>query len=201
MSARGCAKQPFAPNCRYNGRMRFTEKQHFPAWVQYLFVGMGTIMPLIIGLASRSLFMFLLVATIDIFTFAVIWVLLGMMRTYVSDSELKVVFGAWPVYTKRIPLDQILDARVEEYNPMKEFGGWGIRGMGKNRALNMDGRRGVRLTLRDGSRWMIGSQAPEELAAALGVEASDAYRQAVEELENIPPVVEVPDEPEQNNLG
>ena len=54
------------------------------------------------------------------------------------------------------------------YSPLVEYGGWGIRGWGKNVALNARGNRGVRLMLMDGRRVLVGSQRAEELAAALG---------------------------------
>ena len=54
------------------------------------------------------------------------------------------------------------------YRPIREYGGWGIRGFGKRRALNMRGDRGVLLIRKDGSTMLIGSQKPRELLAALG---------------------------------
>lgn len=54
-----------------------------------------------------------------------------------------------------------------EYRPVREFGGWGIRGWGANRAYSISGNQGVRLQLRDGNRVLIGTQRPQELAAAI----------------------------------
>jgi len=176
--------------------MRFTEKQDFPTWVQALFLGLWIFIPTISGLGSQNMLVFLSMATMMALVFGSIWYLLGVMKTFVSESELTVVFGYFPVYTKRIPLSSIASAAVEDYNSLREFGGWGIRGLGKNRALNMDGHRGVRLLLNDGSRLMIGSQYPEELFAALSVDQTQ--KQAAEEELNFgatanpgaPPVVD-----------
>jgi hypothetical protein len=54
------------------------------------------------------------------------------------------------------------------YSPLWEYGGWGIRWSPKGKAYNVSGNRGVMLTFRDGRRLLVGSQKPEELAAALG---------------------------------
>lgn len=89
-------------------------------------------------------------------------------RTAVTDRELTVSFGAlFPLYHRRLALADIASIEAVTYSPLGEYGGWGIKwGLG-GMALNARGSRGVRLTLRDGKRILIGSQWPEALAAAL----------------------------------
>ncbi len=93
------------------------------------------------------------------------------MRTTVDKHDLIAQFGyCVPLYWKRIPLETILHARVVEYRPIRNAGGWGIRfgNFEKERCrfLNCRGNRGVLLeTTR--LRWIIGSQQPEQLLAAL----------------------------------
>ena len=53
------------------------------------------------------------------------------------------------------------------YKPILEFGGWGVRGFGSNRAYNINGNRGVQLELTNGDRILIGSQRPGALEAAI----------------------------------
>ncbi len=72
-----------------------------------------------------------------------------------------------------------------QYRPISQYGGWGIRGFGKNRALNARGNRGVLLTKADGSTLMIGSQKPRELLEALarvGVPTQDKLPAAIREF-------------------
>lgn len=106
-------------------------------------------------------------------TLGVILVLVALMRmtTEVDEAGLKVVFGFLPVYTRRIAFSDIGAVAAETYDPLREFGGWGIRGMGKNRALTMQGNQGVRITLKDGSRLLVGSAQAEEFARVLRVRA------------------------------
>ena len=57
---------------------------------------------------------------------------------------------------------------VVEYRPIVDHGGWGIRaGRDGERVLTARGNRGVRLELADGTRLLIGSQRPEELAETI----------------------------------
>jgi hypothetical protein len=90
------------------------------------------------------------------------------LRTTVTEKELSVSFGAlFPFYRRRIATADIVSSEAVTYSPLAEYGGWGIKWGRGGAALNARGNRGVRLTLRDGRRVLVGSQRPEELAEAL----------------------------------
>jgi hypothetical protein len=91
-------------------------------------------------------------------------------KTTVNETNLTVTFGAlFPLYRRQIARTQIATAEAVTYSPLADYGGWGIRGWGKNVALNARGNRGVCLALHDGHRVLIGSQRPEDLAKALAM--------------------------------
>jgi hypothetical protein len=79
--------------------------------------------------------------------------------------------GVWLRYTpltKRfIRFDEIERCEATDYQPLRQYGGWGIRGLGNNRAYNVSGSQGVRLHLRNGDVVVIGSQRSGELALAI----------------------------------
>lgn len=56
---------------------------------------------------------------------------------------------------------------VRKYHPIREFGGWGLRGLGNNRALNVSGNYGIQLTTKDGLKLLIGTNKVEEATEAL----------------------------------
>jgi hypothetical protein len=94
--------------------------------------------------------------------------------TTVAEGAVTVRFG--PFYRMRIPFSEIANAEAVSYRPVRDFGGWGIRGFGRRRALNTRGNLGVLVTRADGSTVLIGSQKPRELLAALargGVRTED----------------------------
>lgn len=142
----------------------FSETQAFAAWV-YVLLGLST---------SVSLGSLVLTPRVPVWfwlwpgaTLALAFNLL-CLRTRVTATAVTVTFGAlFPFYRRRIALCEIASAEAVTYSPLAEYGGWGIRGWGHNVALNARGDRGVRLTLCDGRRLLIGSQKPEALAAAL----------------------------------
>ncbi len=90
------------------------------------------------------------------------------MTTQVTPTQCQVWLGWIPTYRTAVPLATIVSIEIVEYRPIADYGGWGIRrGRDGERVLNARGNRGVRLTLSDGARLLIGSQKPENLALAI----------------------------------
>ncbi len=76
----------------------------------------------------------------------------------------------FPLWSRAVPLTDIVSYEARQYRPLREYGGWGIRfSPHKKRAYNVSGNRGVELKLTDGTQLLIGSQRPEELASAISV--------------------------------
>ncbi len=82
-----------------------------------------------------------------------------------DDAGLHVRF--FPLVKRDIPLEEIARWEARTYRPILEYGGWGIRCGWKGMAYNVGGNRGVQLEFTNGKRLLIGSQRPEELAAAI----------------------------------
>jgi hypothetical protein len=85
--------------------------------------------------------------------------------TIVASDAVTVRYGF--LYRVRIPFSEIAHAEAVSYRPVRDYGGWGIRGLGRRRALNTRGNQGVLITRADGSTILVGSQKPRELLAAL----------------------------------
>jgi hypothetical protein len=114
-------------------------------------------------------------------------ILLGVLTlhqtTTVGTDGVTVRFSF--LYSSRIPFTEIAHAEAVAYRPIRDYGGWGIRGFGRRRALNTRGNQGVLLTRADGSTVLIGSQKPRELLAALaraGVSTEDQLPPEVREF-------------------
>lgn len=67
------------------------------------------------------------------------------------------------------PFSEISSCEVRQYNPMKEYGGWGVRYnfKTKEKAYNVCGNMGIQLYLKNGKKVLIGTQKPDEAKAAL----------------------------------
>lgn len=100
---------------------------------------------------------------------ALVVVLFMPLCTTLQNGTLRVAFGLVPLFVWRFELKDIESVEAVTYRPLRMYTGWGMRrGFDGSRALTMRGNKGVMLHLRNGKRYLIGSQKPEELAAALG---------------------------------
>lgn len=77
--------------------------------------------------------------------------------------------GLWRL--RRVPLDRIEKAETITHDVTRDYGGYGIRPTREGKAYVAGGGRGVRVTLAAGEKLVIGSERPEELAAALSKQA------------------------------
>jgi hypothetical protein len=94
------------------------------------------------------------------------------LRLIVTVTEETVDIHYRPLTRRTIPVADLTRVEARTYSPLREYGGWGIRGLGSNRAYNVRGDQGVELTLLDGRKVLIGSQKAEELALAINTARS-----------------------------
>ena len=106
-----------------------------------------------------------------------LWVIFGVLFpvffislklvTEVRSDGLHIQFFPLLFHTQKIAFEEIESFEIRTYSALKEYGGYGIR-YGKNgKAYNISGSRGVQFQLHDGKGLLLGTQKPEELAAAL----------------------------------
>jgi hypothetical protein len=113
----------------------------------------------------------ILAAFVPLVILILVNVLFAMLRleTVIKQDGIAVWFYPFHLKYKHYPWSKIAQAYVREYNPIGEYGGWGIRlGLfGRGRAYNVSGDKGIQLVFTDGSRLLIGTNKPEEADAAL----------------------------------
>jgi hypothetical protein len=89
------------------------------------------------------------------------------LQTHLSESALYMRFFPFHFSYRKIDFDTIATVYARSYQPLGEFGGWGIRWTPRGRAYNVSGNRGVQLELKNGKNILIGSQHADELASLL----------------------------------
>lgn len=90
------------------------------------------------------------------------------MTTEVAPDACRVWFGWLPTFRRTIPLASIRSVEIVEYNAWKDHGFWGLRiTRDGERVMTARGSHAVRVHLADGTRILIGTQRPEELAGVL----------------------------------
>jgi len=89
------------------------------------------------------------------------------LDTEVTDREVRIRFR--PIHRDwvRYDFDQIENVEVHIYNPIRDYGGWGIRYGRLGKAYNVSGNAGVLVTLKNGTRVLIGSGLHEILSGII----------------------------------
>jgi hypothetical protein len=163
-------------------RTRFEERQHFRQWWIWLIILLtaaigwwGWVQQIVLGEPFGSnpgpdwlvwlLWLFIGLGLPALFLWA-------QLRVTVTDED--VIIRYVPFTSRRIALREILGATAREYDAVREYGGWGVKGWSRDkRAYNVSGNEGVELFLRDGRTIMIGSRRAAELEQAI-MDARDA---------------------------
>lgn len=89
------------------------------------------------------------------------------LMTAVTPDGIIVRFAPFHLRARIIPHSGIRQFAARRYNPLLEYGGWGLRLGRGGQALNASGNEGVQLVLTNGRRLLIGSQRAGEFAAAI----------------------------------
>lgn len=95
---------------------------------------------------------------------AIIWLFFVMKLTVKADNK-KIFIRFYPLLKKEISLDQIESFEIKEFNPVIDFGGWGLRYsiLWKTTGYIMRGKAGVHIHLKNKKNILIGTQRADEL--------------------------------------
>ena len=115
------------------------------------------------GLIWSSILSFLIVSAVFIF------LLSGSLITEIWSDGIRYKFPPLIRKMKHISKTEMDSVKVEKYNPILEFGGWGLRKrfVSRKTAYNISGRIGIRVVLKNGSQIMFGTQKQEEMKRAV----------------------------------
>ncbi len=144
----------------------FEEKQHLRQFVTPIVFAMIFI-PAMLWLKNIDPFWMIVLPAEAVLLFLLLLVILVQLKTKVDENGVTYAYAPF-VSTKHIAWKDIELAIVKDYQPIKEFGGWGFRvGFGKKQALSVWGKKALRLKLKNGKELVLGTQRPEELSAVV----------------------------------
>jgi hypothetical protein len=89
------------------------------------------------------------------------------MVTGVLRDGIAVAFRPLQFKPRFISYADVARTEAVTYRPILEYGGWGIRRGRSGYAYNVSGNKGLLFTLTDGKTFLLGSQQPERLKAAV----------------------------------
>lgn len=147
----------------------FSERQYFSRWWVLLMLP-APIITTVLELTSKIKEDDALIALI------IVWGLCGgiaamfmwsHLDTEITEDEIRLRYPPFINKPKVIPYSDIKSIQVRKYDPLGEYGGWGLRygwtNSKKNRAYNIKGNMGLQLVLNDDMRILIGTMKPDEL--------------------------------------
>ncbi|MDP4151608.1 MAG: hypothetical protein Q8927_14030 [Bacteroidota bacterium] len=89
------------------------------------------------------------------------------LQTRISKDSISYRFLPFQVAFREIRKEDIQYLAVKTYDPIGDYGGWGIRIGGKGRAYSTGGNKGLQIGLRSGKNLLLGTGRPAELEAFL----------------------------------
>ena len=91
------------------------------------------------------------------------------LDTIIKEDGIYVRFFPFHLKFKFYSRVSIKKAFIRMYNPITEYGGYGIRVglMGRGKAYNVSGNKGLQLLFEDNTQLLIGTNKPAELMAVL----------------------------------
>jgi hypothetical protein len=107
-------------------------------------------------------------ALVVVFTVSLL-LLFGTIKltTMIDNKGISYRFFPFHLQYRTIRWEEIEKYEVIQYNPLADYGGWGIRYGKGGKAYNVSGDRGLKLYLRSGRNLMIGTQREEEMRGFL----------------------------------
>ncbi|TKK69273.1 hypothetical protein FC093_08110 [Ilyomonas limi] len=156
----------------------FSERQHFKqTWLWVLLIGVNVLF--VYGIIRQVFFgvtfgdkpisngqLIVVASAVLLLTF--LFVLLRLDTVIQHDG---ICYRFFPLQWKykKITWDSISKAYLRQYNPITEYGGWGLRTglFGNGQAFTISGNKGLQLVYNNKKKFLLGTQRPEEMEQVL----------------------------------
>ena len=147
----------------------FKEEQSFRQWWLLLILGsmlLGCCLVLINSFTNSApkTVEFVALAIVILVT---VFFLKFKLYTKIDSKGIKTSFKPTGFFKKEFKWNEISKCHVRKYAPVAEYGGWGIRGLGKAKAYNVSGNMGIQIFTKNKKSFLIGTNKPDEAKRVL----------------------------------
>lgn len=156
----------------------FSEKQSFrQIWLWILLITIDLIHFVTIctpyftqsvnGIARTDLGETVFSAAILIFTTVLFYLM--RLETVIKSDGIYYRFFPFQIKLKKISWEEISHAYIRKYNPIMEYGGWGIRNgfLRSGKAYNVSGNEGLQMIYTSNKRFLLGTKKADEIKSIL----------------------------------
>ncbi len=153
----------------------FTETQRFKQkWLWALLIAMAVFIPgpTALGLIRQIFFgqqfsnnglILLTIVNVVLPILPLLFFAYMKLETVIKNDGIYVRFLPFQLKPKFYSWESLSQCYIRQYSPINEYGGWGLRGFGKNKALNVSGNMGIQVETKDEYRMLIGTNKPQEI--------------------------------------
>lgn len=89
------------------------------------------------------------------------------LETRIDAMGIAVRFFPFHLRERQYKWEEIKSVELRTYKPIAEYGGWGLRGFGANKALNVSGNLGLHIIFQNGNTLLIGTNDSEGVSSIL----------------------------------
>ncbi|WP_378181618.1 hypothetical protein [Aquimarina sp. SS2-1] len=149
--------------------IHFSEKQKFnQSWLWVLILISGIVVLITVG-NDKGLMTTTFIITACSFASVILIFSLMKLETLIKNDGIYVRFFPFHIKFIRYEWTTIEQLYIRKYDPISEYGGWGIRMnlRGKGKAFNISGNKGLQLEFLNNKKLLIGTNKPNELSEAL----------------------------------
>ena len=151
----------------------FQEKQFIGRW--WLIMLILAVVLIVVGTAyystrdaSNQTALIASVISIAIALPIVIALLYLRLETRIDERGILAYFRPFRFTVKFYSWDQVKECYVRELNPRDEFGGWGLRGLGRDwKAYLVKGNYGIQVITKKEKNFLVGTQKPKSAEKVL----------------------------------
>ncbi|WBX73107.1 hypothetical protein PG913_09465 [Tenacibaculum pacificus] len=155
----------------------FIEKQKFTQWWLHLLITLSSIIAILliskdwINTVDKSITAnsSSLVGIISIIALHFL-IYTACLKTKINDIGISYKFIPFHFTERKILWKDIDEIYIRKYNPILEYGGWGLRftfNKNKGNALNISGDIGIQIVLKNGKKLLIGTQKEDDITRVL----------------------------------
>lgn len=157
--------------------LHFIETQKFRQWWLWIILAIAILIPIGVYVDSNidnkqdtTDGLFALIPAMLIVGVVIFLLLSAKLTTDLDDYAINFRFYPFHFSNQRIHWEDVKAAYVRVYQPILEYGGWGMRYTFRNgKAYNVMGNAGLQLQLKNGKKIMLGTQKKSELEAFMQV--------------------------------
>ena len=147
----------------------FSENQKFRQWWLWLIIFVSSLasigVPFFLGKIDEQTLGMSIGVSVSILA---AWAFYMMeLRTRIKKNGIYYQFFPFHFKQKQITWDEIKEMEIIKYNPIGDYGGWGIRFGWKGKAYTVRGNMGLQLEMKSGKKLLIGTQKVAEMQIAL----------------------------------